>query len=158
MDRCTCSRAHTCPHTLVWVIRTVMSQQAPLRVGSIYENRINLSDLFLVVTCSVQALIILTVKGQLFRLWADWMEHLYAAVFTLSTFVSQFLNSSPVTYLVKWNETTTEQFTFAIASNTPNTFASAVLLLYALKIIFLVYGVIFTAEIYNCGKKKVVAA
>lgn len=52
-----------------------MSQRAPLRVGSIYKNGINLSDLFLVVTCSVQSLIILTVKGQLFRLSADWIEH-----------------------------------------------------------------------------------
>lgn len=67
---------HTHTHThIVWVIRAIMSRQAPLRVGSIYENGINLSDLFLVVTCSVQSLIILTVKGQLFRLCADWMEH-----------------------------------------------------------------------------------
>lgn len=70
-------------HARAHVIRAVTFQQAPLRVEKIYENGINLSNLFLVVSCSVQSLIILTVKGQLFWLGADWMKHHYAGVNTI---------------------------------------------------------------------------
>lgn len=60
--------------------------------ASIWQKGINLSDLFLLVTCSVESLIILTVKGQLFWLGKDRMDHPWCSLHSVTCSLTAFLN------------------------------------------------------------------
>lgn len=160
MQPCTYSHAHT----------ESASDQGCNVSASSSESGINLSALFLVVTCSVQSLIILTVKGQLFRLWAGWMEHCYTVdVHTIHLCLSWQIqvhsltaHSTPLSgpSQMKCKNPRNRIHICYYVKHTKNWCFSRTTLRFklcghhALKIIFWVYSVLFTAEMYNCVKRQ----